>query len=180
MSDDSRFTEKCLESNVIYQGQVLKYQVDKVLLPNAKTSVREMVLHPGAICVVPVLPDGRIVFVRQYRYPIKQVLYELPAGKLDKGENPDNCAARELQEETGYSSLKIEKMGKIVTVPGFCDEIIHIYKATELVLGDSNPDDDEIVDTVILSEEQIQTMVKNGQIYDAKTLSSLFFYNLNK
>ena len=122
---------------------------------------------------MPVLPDGRVVFVRQYRHPVRRTLYEIPAGKLDAGEVPEVCAKRELAEETGFTAGKWDKLSSIVTVPGFCDEVIHIYRAVELVAGRQHTDEDEFVEALAFSPREIREMVKEGKICDAKTLAGL-------
>lgn len=167
--------EKFINSQEVFSGKMLHLTVDTVLLPNDKTATREVVKHPGAVAIVPIFPDGKVVFVKQYRYPVGQVLLELPAGKLDVGELPKNCALRELQEETGYKANNLEKLTSIFTAPGFSDEVIHIYKATGLLMKDKNPDEDEFVESIVLDEKQIKDMIKDGTICDAKTLVGLFF-----
>ena len=179
-TDDGKFTEKRLSGQEIYKGKMLKYNIDEVLLPNGKKTSREVIKHPGAAAVVAVLSDGRVIFVRQYRYPIARVLYELPAGKLDAGEEPLDCARRELAEETGFAAGEWRKLAAIVTAPGFCDEVIHIYKAENLSAGRQNADEDEFVETVFLSPAEIEDLVGNGGICDAKTLAGLFLCKILK
>jgi ADP-ribose pyrophosphatase len=175
-SDAAKFAEKRLGGKEAYRGKMLRYDVDEVLLPNGQKAVREVIKHPGAAAIVPVLPDGRIVFVRQYRYAVGCMLCELPAGKLDAGEDPLVCAKRELAEETGFTAGKWRKLSAIVTVPGFCDEVIHIYQAESLLPGQQRTDEDEFVETVFLAQDKIRELVENGGICDAKTLSGLFLY----
>lgn len=103
--------------------------IDSVILPNGRETTRELIHHPGAVAIVPILDDGSIIFVKQYRYPVGTVMYEIPAGKLDPGEEPDVCAERELSEETGYSAKEWQRLTSIVTTPGFTDEVIHLYAA---------------------------------------------------
>ena len=170
------FIEKLVESKSAYNGKLLKYKIDEVLLPNGKKAQREVINHPGAAAIIPVLPNKKIVFVRQYRYPVKSILYEIPAGKLDLGEEPMHCAKRELQEETGYKAQIMENIGKIYTTPGFCDEVIHIFLAYGLTDGKKNPDEDEIVETFSFSFSEIKCMIKDGSLCDAKTLAALQIY----
>lgn len=179
-NNDEKFIEKNISSKDIYQGNFLKYQVDEVVLPNGDKSVRDVVRHPGAVAILPILPDGRILFVRQYRYAIDKIIYELTAGKIDKGEEPLSCAKRELKEETGYSANNWLKMGSIFTVPGFCDEIIHVYKAEDLTPGEQQPDEDEVIELVAFTETEAAEMVKAGIICDSKTLAGLYLYGLMK
>ena len=171
--------EKHLATQEIFAGRILKMFVDTVMLPNGKTATREFVTHPGAVAIVPILPDGKMVFVRQYRYPVKNILYELPAGKLDPGEAPEHCALRELKEETGYVAKSLEKLTSIVTVPAFCDEVIHIFKASDLILQEQQPDEDEFVESVILDRHEVKQMIKDGSICDAKTLAGLLLVGIN-
>lgn len=175
---DEKLFEKHIQTKKVFSGQMLNMYVDTVLLPNDKKATREYVKHPGAVAILPILPDGKIVFVRQYRYPVQKVLYELPAGKLDIGELPENCALRELREETGYVANKLEKLTSIFTVPAFCDEVIHIYKASDLLLKTKQFDEDEFVETVLLDKIEIKKMINDGLICDAKTLVGLSFIGI--
>jgi ADP-ribose pyrophosphatase len=175
-----KFAEKKLGGKEIYKGKMLKYDIDEVLLPNGEKTSREVIKHPGAAAVVAVLDDGRVVFVRQYRYPVGRVLCELPAGKLDAGEDPLACARRELAEETGFSAGEWRKLSAIVTAPGFCDEVIHIYKAENLSAGRQHADEDEFVETVFLSPAEIEDLAGSGVICDAKTLAGLFLCKILK
>ena len=130
--------------------------------------------------MVPILDDGSMVFVKQYRYPLGTVLYEIPAGKLDPDEDPDVCARRELSEETGYSAREWQKLTSIVTTPGFTDEVIHLYAARGLEKYAQHTDEDEFIDIVVLTPQQVKQMVLEGTIYDSKTLSALCLLELLK
>ncbi len=169
----SHLTEKFLNSKVVFEGNLLNVFADKVELPNGKVASREYIKHPGAVAVVPITQEGNIVLVRQYRYPIGNVLLEVPAGKLDKGEEPDICALRELEEETGYVAKSIKKIASIYTTPGFTDEVIHLYIAENLTLSNPHPDEDEFLDVEIYSKEEIKTMIADGRINDAKSMLAL-------
>ena len=169
----SHLTEKFLNSEVVFQGNLLNVFADKVELPNGKVASREYIKHPGAVAVVPITQEGNIVLVRQYRYPIGNVLLEVPAGKLDKGEDPDTCAFRELEEETGYVAKSIKRIASIYTTPGFTDEVIHLYIAENLTLSNPHPDEDEFLDVEIYSKEEIKTMIADGRINDAKSMLAL-------
>ncbi len=167
-------TEKFLESEKVFDGRLLKVYCDKVQLPNGGESFRELVRHPGAVAIVPVLNDGRIVFVRQYRYAVGQAMLEIPAGKLDiKGESPDACALRELQEETGYIAKNIRRLASVSTSPGFTNEVIHIYIADDLIADKQCPDEDEFINVEIYTKEQVKAMLADGTIHDAKTMIGL-------
>ena len=169
----NHLTEKFLESKVVFEGNLLTVYCDKVELPNGKETGREFIRHPGAVAVVPVTQDGKIVLVRQYRYPVGKTMLEVPAGKLDKGEHPDACALRELEEETGYVAHTIKKLSSIYTTPGFTDEVIHLYIANDLTLAQQCPDEDEFLDVEEYTKEQIRIMINDGTINDAKSMLAL-------
>lgn len=168
-----KLTEKYLNSKKVFDGKLLKVYSDEVELPNGKSASREIIRHPGAVAVVPMLDDGRVVMVRQYRYPIGDTLLEIPAGKLDAGEKPEECAVRELAEETGYVARVLKKLTAIVTTPGFTDEVIHIYLAKELEMTEQHTDEDEFINIEIYSKEKLRVMIDNGTLSDAKTLVGL-------
>lgn len=170
--------EKFVSAEAIFDGKIIKVHRDTIILPNKKKATREVVDHPGAIAVVPILDDGRIVMVKQYRYPIKEITLEIPAGKLDMDEDPLDCVVRELREETGYEAKHIEKLTSIYTAPGFSNEIIHIYVAKELTMKETCPDEDEFIDVIAYKREEIKTKIANGTINDAKTLVGLLLAGL--
>lgn len=170
--------EKFLDSKFVYDGRLLKVYSDRVMLPNGKESFREIVKHPGAVAVVPVLDNGDIVMVRQYRYPVGDTMLEIPAGKLDPGEAPEACVVRELAEETGYVSGHIRKLTAIYTTPGFSNEVIHIYLAKNLVMTEQHTDEDEFINVETYSQEQLKEMVATGVIQDAKTIIGLLLAGL--
>lgn len=172
--------EKVVSSNEIFNGRILKVKLDKVLLPNGKISSREVVLHPGAVAILPILPNGDIVFVKQYRYPIDSIIYELPAGKLELNEKPLKCAIRELSEETGYDTNDLEFLTTIVTTPGFSNENIYLYLAKNLIKSTQHLDEDEFIDVEVLSVSKVKQMILEGNIFDSKTLSALLVYLLKK
>jgi len=169
----SHLTEKKLDSKIVYDGKLLTVYCDKVELPNGREARREFIRHPGAVAVVPVTPEGNIVLVRQYRYPVGKTMLEVPAGKLDKGEHPDACARRELEEETGYVAHQIKRLSSIYTTPGFTDEVIHLYIAEQLTLAKQCPDEDEFLDVEVYTKEQIRIMMNDGTINDAKSMLAL-------
>ncbi|MDZ5010321.1 NUDIX domain-containing protein, partial [Clostridium perfringens] len=140
-------------------------------LPNGKNANRDVIKHPGASAIIAFLDEENIILVEQFRLPLNKVLLEIPAGKLDKNEEPVECAKRELQEETGYIAKNIDYLGSIATAPGFCDEIIHLYKAWNLVKGEKNEDEDEFTNVKILNIKDVKSMIKNGDIIDGKTIS---------
>ncbi len=171
---DEELTEIEISSENIFDGVLLHVKRDYVKLPNGKTSVREWITHPGASAVIPYFEDGTILLVKQYRYPIKKVTYEIPAGKMDvKGEDPIECAKRELSEETGYCAESYHKLSSIATTVGFTNEIIHIYVAEKLKSGAQHTDEDEFINVVRVSLKDAVKMVNEGEIYDAKSVTAI-------
>ena len=170
---DPALDEIFVSSKPAFDGRLLHVHVDTVRLPNGRTSTREMADHQGAIAVVPILPDGSIIFVKQYRYPLGTVMYEIPAGKIDPGEDKDACAVRELSEETGYEADHWQYLGAIATTPGFTNEIIYLYAATGLHSHSQHTDPDEFVAVEVVPHEKILPMIEDGTLYDAKTLAAL-------
>lgn len=141
-----KFEEPTISSKTIFQGKVVKLQVDEVRLPNGKTATRELVRHPGVVAVLPLTKDGKMIVVEQYRKPLERSIVEIPAGKLEQGEDPLQCAHRELKEETGFTANQISHLCSFYTSPGFADELLHLYIAEELMEGQAKPDEDEFVD----------------------------------
>lgn len=171
---DEDLIETKISSEDVYDGVLLHVKKDTVKLPNGKEATREWIRHPGAASVIPLLPDGRIVLVRQYRYPVQKVTLEVPAGKLDSpDEDPLDCAVRELKEETGYTAGKIEKLTMIATTVGFSNEKIYLYAAQDLSAGEQCPDEDEFINTVKVPLAEAVRMVEEGKIYDAKSVTSI-------
>lgn len=160
----------------VFSGRLLKVQRDHVTLPNGRDTTREYIRHPGAVAIVPVLADGRVVLVKQCRYPLNTLLWEIPAGKLDHGEaeDADECARRELSEETGYEAEHWQRLVSIATTPGFSDEIIHLYKAWGLTKYAQHTDEDEFIGVAAFTPAELQQMVASGELYDAKTLCALY------
>ena len=132
------------KSNVLYEGKVFDLKVDEIEYETGSNGIREVALHPGGAVAVPVTNEGMIVMVEQFRYPFQKKLLELPAGKLDKGEDPMRCAVRELEEETGYKPGDVEKLGEISTAPGYCTEILHLYLMRDLKEGNHNREEGEL------------------------------------
>lgn len=173
---DEDLIEKKITGELVYDGRLLKVSKDTVRLPSGNTTTREWIHHPGAVAIVPVLDDGRIVMVRQYRYPIHRVTLELPAGKLDNEESPEECAVRELKEETGYVCKQLRYLTTIATTVGFSDEVIHLYAAENLVADRACPDEDEFINAITLTRAELDSMIMNGEIQDAKTVAALLFW----
>lgn len=168
---DMDFTEKTLNIKKIYEGRILDLEEIEVLLPDGKSSKREIVRHNGAVAIIAYKDEDTVLFVEQYRKAVEKVLLEIPAGKIEKGEDLMLCAMRELEEETGYKSDNLTFLGKIVASPGFCDEYIHIYKAERLYPGDETlGDEDEFIDLREVKIADVKGMIKDGSIEDAKTI----------
>jgi len=166
--------EKTIASEPIYDGKVIKVKVDDVLLPNGKTAKREIVNHQGAVAVLALTDDGKMVAVRQFRKALERSIVEIPAGKLEKGEEPLECAKRELVEETGYQAASYEHISSFYTSPGFADELLHLYIATDIEAGEKQPDEDEFVELLHLTLDDAKELHKNGEIRDAKTVLAMF------
>ena len=174
---DEDLIEKRLAGESVFDGKLLHVRRDTVLLPNGHETKREWVKHPGASAVLPVLDDGSVILVRQYRYPVGRVTLEIPAGKLDvPGEDPLECAKRELKEETGYAAERYEKLFSLATTVGFSDEWIHIYLAEGLTAGADCPDEDEFIHTVRMPLAEALEKVSDNTIVDGKTVTALLLY----
>ncbi len=166
---------KLIKSEILFRGKVFDLQVDELEYNSGNRGIREIAVHPGGAVVVPVKDDGKIVMVRQFRYPFQKFFLELPAGKLDKDEVPLTCAARELEEETGYTAGEIIKLGKISTTPGFCTEVLHIYLARNLKLGGHNREEGEYgMEILEFFQQEIEEKIFKGEITDAKTICGIF------
>ncbi len=164
-----KLEETKLSSEEIFDGVAIHLYRDEILLPNGNKGVREVIRHPGAVCVLPITENGEIIFVNQFRYALNKVTLEVPAGKLEKGEDPMEAALRELSEETGITANKIEPLGALYTTPALIDEIIYMYIATDLKEGKQHLDEDEFVNTIRIPLEKAVKMVMNGEIKDSKT-----------
>ena len=163
-------SEKQISHTEIYDGVVLKVVRDEILLPNGKTGIREFCQHVGAVAVIPILDDGRVIMERQYRYAHGRVFFEIPAGKLDsRDEVPLEAAKRELREETGAVAEKFTYLGRIDTTPALIDEKIHLYLAEHLSFGERELDEDEFLNVELVPLDMLYEMVMSGEIADAKT-----------
>jgi len=171
-----------LKSETPFKGKVVDIKVEEVKFEGSERIVRrETVIHPGGAVTVPVKDDGKLVLIRQFRWPHKAVLFELPAGKLDKGEDPQLCAARELKEETGYTAANIFKLGQIITTSGFCNEVLHIYLAENLTFGDhAREEGEEGIELVELTMDEIDEKIRTNEICDAKTICGIQMFRLRK
>lgn len=167
---------KILLSKIIYKGPVFGVRRDEVLEPGGIRTTREVVTHPGSVVILPLLPDGRILLVRQYRHATRQFLWELVAGRIERGENPRQAAARELLEETGYRVKRYRVFLDIFPTPGFLEERMYILLAQELTSGDARPEEDEKIISRAFSRSQLRQMIRHGKLRDAKTIAGLLYY----
>ena len=178
---DEDLIETKISGESVFDGRLLHVRRDTVRLPNGNETTREWVKHPGASAVLPVLDDGTVILVRQYRYPVGRVTLEIPAGKLDvPGEDPLECAKRELNEETGYTAAAYKKLFSLATTVGFSDEWIHIYLAEGLTAGEDCPDEDEFIHTVKMPLSEAIEKIYDNTIIDGKTVTALLMYAAKK
>ncbi len=178
MSDDpndEHLRELTVISEQVWQGRFLDVRRDTVALPNGAHTTREYIVHNGAVMVVPILDDGRLVMERQFRYPLRRVMLEFPAGKIDGGESPFVCGVRELEEETGYRAREWARAGLLHNAMAYSDEGIEIWFARGLTRGASKLDDEEFLEIVTHSETEIEALCASGGITDAKTLIGLLW-----
>ena len=173
--DDEHLAEKKISGEDVYDGMFLKMKRDTVSLPDGQHAVREYLEHPGAVAILAVLDDGRILLERQYRYPIAQAVIEIPAGKLNAGEDPLLCAQRELQEETGYTAKHWSKIRRIHPVISYSTEFIDIYLAEGLSPGPARLDEEEFLDVFAAPLEELLNWVEMGKITDVKTIISTYW-----
>ncbi len=165
--------EKTLESRIVYKGRVVTLLVDKAELPGGQVCVREVVSHAGAVAIAPLTPDGSLLFVRQFRYPYKETVLELPAGKLEPGEDPLEAGRRELLEETGAAASSFHSLGIFYPSPGYCAEVIHLYAAEGLSFTQQNLDEDEFLNVEKIPLGRAMEMVLNNEIPDGKTQTAV-------
>jgi ADP-ribose pyrophosphatase len=171
MKDDKHLIERPIATEQMFQGSFLKAVRDTVELPNGRHATREYILHPGAVMMIPLLDDGRVVLERQYRHPVREVLIEFPAGKLDAGEAPLVCGQRELLEETGYTAREWAKAGVLNLAVGYSDEVIHIYFARGLTLTKPQLDEGEFVEVITATPDEFLGWCRDGLVKDSKTLA---------
>ncbi|PZE22021.1 NUDIX hydrolase [Paenibacillus xerothermodurans] len=176
---DKKFEEITISSQPIFEGRVISVHVDTVQLPNGAMSTREIVRHPGAVAVLALL-DDRMLVVEQYRKPLERSQIEIPAGKLEPGEDPAEAAKRELEEETGYRCANLKHLSSFYTSPGFSDEILHLYVAEHLVEGNIHLDEDEFLECEAITLEQAQQYIREQRISDAKTVAAVYAWQLYK
>lgn len=174
--------EKTIHSEEIFSGKVISLHLQDVELPNGKQSKREIIKHPGAVAILAVTNDDKIIMVEQYRKALERMIVEIPAGKLEKGEEPAVCARRELEEETGYECETLELLTSFYTSPGFADEIVHVYVAKGLRKKENAAelDEDEFVNLEEITLEEAEQYVKEQKIYDAKTIYAVQYLQLQE
>jgi ADP-ribose pyrophosphatase len=167
---DMEFFEKQIETKTVYTGVIVNVRKDIAELQNGNKTAREVVEHPGGVGIVPVTQDNKVLMVRQYRYPVGEELLEIPAGKLDYGEDPFECAVRELSEETGCTAGKYVKLGAIYPSPGFCKETLHLYLALDLQYGEMHLDEDELLSVESVQIDTLVDMIMENKLADAKSV----------
>lgn len=173
--------EKQLKAEYIYKGKIINLRRDEALLPNGATALREVVEHPGGVCVAALTEKDEVIMVRQFRYPYSECILEIPAGKRDRAdEDPLECGKRELREETGALAENYVFLGTLYPTPGYCGEIIWMYGATGLTFGETDPDEDEFVETEKIPLEKAVEMILSGEIKDAKTQAAILKLKLIK
>ncbi|MCC6013871.1 MAG: NUDIX hydrolase [Candidatus Verstraetearchaeota archaeon] len=162
--------EELIKSELVYSGKLIKVRLDEVKLPNGKISKREIVVHRGAVAILALDNDNNIILIRQYRHAAGKFMWEIPAGTLEEGEDPLECAKRELLEETGYIANKIEKLIQFYVAVGYCTEIIHLFIARELKKLSQKTEEDEFISVHLIPIDRALEMIKNNEIEDAKTI----------
>jgi ADP-ribose pyrophosphatase len=167
---------KILKSTVLYQGPVFGVRRDEVLEPGGVRTMREVITHPGSVVVLPVLDDGRVVLIRQYRHATRQYLWELVAGRMDPGETPKRAAARELLEETGYRAKRYSVFLDMFPTPGFLEERMFILLAEGLTAGEAQPEEDEKIEARAYSVKELKQMMRRGKLRDAKSVAGILYY----
>ena len=176
MAKAGKGTAKILSSEMIYEGRVFGLRRDEVREPSGLRATREVVTHPGSVVVLPVLPDGRIVMVRQYRHATRQYLWELVAGRKEPGETPKQGAARELLEETGYRAKRFKVFLDVFPTPGFLEERMYLLLAEGLTAGEAQPEEDEKIEVRAFRLKELKQMIKSGRMRDAKSIAGILYY----
>ena len=172
---EDNFEEEILSTEQIFTGSVLNLRVDQIEQSTGHRASREVVEHSGGVTIIPLLSEKQIVMVKQYRHAAAEVLLELPAGKLEKGEQPRACVQRELIEETGYNPGKVEKLFSFYTTPAYSSELLHLYLGRDLEFDKKDPDQGEIIVTEIIHRHQIMDLIEKGKIKDSKTIIGLLY-----
>lgn len=172
--------EKKIDGEVLYAGRVVRLERDRVLCPNGRESVREVVRHNGGAAILCLNAQEEVLLIRQFRYPYNEILLEIPAGKLEKNEDPYTAAVRELEEETGNRAAGLDYLGKIYPTCGYSSEIIYLYLAKDYVFTKTSFDEDECIEACFVPISRVQKMILSGEIKDAKTICALSYYLMRK
>ena len=172
----AKASSEILSSETIYEGPIFGVRRDRVREPDGLETTREVITHPGSVVVLPLLPDGCILLIRQYRHATRQYLWELVAGRIDPGESPKQGAARELAEETGYRARRLKTFLDVFPTPGFLEERMWILLADGLTPGEANPEDDEKITAKAFTRAQVESMIRTGKIRDGKTIAGLLYF----
>ena len=165
-----------LSNEEIYRGKIVTVQVDSILLPSGKTAIREVVKHPGGVVAVPLMDDGKLLLIRQFRYPLQRFILEFPAGKLDSNQSPLETMKRELEEETGYRAGRMIQECCFYTSPGISNELIHLFSATELTPVNQRLEEGEHITVEAYTLQECQDLIRKGEIMDGKTLLGILWY----
>lgn len=176
MAKAGKGTAKILSSEMIYEGRVFGLRRDEVVEPSGVRATREVITHPGSVVVLPVLPDGRIVMIRQYRHATRQYLWELVAGRKEPEETPKEGAARELLEETGYRAKRFKIFLDVFPTPGFLEERMYLLLAEGLAAGEAEPEEDEKIEVRAYRVNELKQMIKSGRLRDAKSVAGVLYY----
>jgi 8-oxo-dGTP pyrophosphatase MutT (NUDIX family) len=175
-SGSAQPTAQVLSSEMIYEGPVFGLRRDELIEPTGLRTKREVITHPGSVVVLPVLPDGRIVMIQQYRHATRQYLWELVAGRMEPGEDPKTAGARELAEETGYKAKKMKVFLDVFPTPGFLEERMFLLLASDVVEGQASPEEDEKIISAIYEPSKLEQMIGRGELHDAKSVAGLLYY----
>ncbi len=175
MTKEDSFQEKTLSSTYIYQGRVINLRQDRVNLPGGRETTREIVEHPGAVVILALTNEKKIVMIRQFRKPAEEVLWELPAGTIESGEDLEKCARRELEEETGYYPRKVKKVMTFFSTPGFCNERLTLFLVEDLEKRNKNEEADEFIKVELIDLKEALRLVKENIIKDAKTIIGILY-----
>lgn len=165
--------EKTLQSKILYKGKVFQHRQDQVLTHSGEKAIRDVIVHPGAVGILPILNENEIILIKQFRKAVDKEIYEIPAGTLEPNEAPEECAKRELEEECGYRAKSWEKSHTFYTAPGFCNELMHLFVAEELLQTQQDLEPDEEIEPIVADWNQIKKWIDEEKIQDAKTLVAI-------
>lgn len=169
------FGEKVLSSSILYSGRAVRLRLDRVRLPNGRETSREIIEHPGSVGILPLLTGDRVLLIRQYRHAVGRTIWEIPAGTIEPGETPKECAGRELEEETGYRARSLTPFFDCYAAPGYSMELMRLFLARGLKPTERRPEEDEIISVEPITRERAFRMIKSGEICDAKTICALSY-----